>query len=345
MDIKPVKSKMDTLLFKLLLLLFSFFYIAIAKAAPEAAHQFMQAVKTTTSTPMNQREILFTAPPRGKKDMETYTPIVGYLSKTLNRPVRYIKPTSWFRYSKSMWADQADIVFDGPHFNSWRRNNLGHRIIVKLPQKHIWKAIVLSNSHYKTLDELIGLPVCLQGLTNFAKLTFFHHYKNPARQPIHIQIRSRADAYAGVLKEKCVAAVVSAYELDTYNQRYIEQFPERKIPVRVLHEHPAFPNQAFSVSAKLGKSLQHKIQQALFSHAGQQAMAKLRARYAKGERLVKPTLNEYAEVDVVLEDTYGYGYDFKKPVLSSYGVAAAQKKSLTTKSNKARYLELVSERD
>jgi hypothetical protein len=47
--------------------------------------------------------------------------------------VRYEHPGNWLHYQRNLRNDMYDIVFDGPHFASWRMEHLEHDMLVKLP--------------------------------------------------------------------------------------------------------------------------------------------------------------------------------------------------------------------
>lgn len=171
--------------------------------------------------------LIFSAPPRGKNEEKTYEPIVKYLSAKLKIPVYYKKPTNWWRYNSDMRKDANDILFDGPHYVSWRVNNINHVPILRLPEDQVWLFIVHRDSPIKKrrnknhmLDDLIGKKACVQGFTNFARLSLFSYFKNPLRQPIPERIGKRDKSYLGVVQGKCAVGVVSAKEFERLNATY-----------------------------------------------------------------------------------------------------------------------------
>ena len=100
-----------------------------SSVAADSEATFVDYVKNTMSTKESERALIFTAPPRNaEKDEQTYAPIIDFLSRALNREVEYRRPSGWGDYNKAMIIDVSDIVFDGPHFNSWRMKNLDHKI-------------------------------------------------------------------------------------------------------------------------------------------------------------------------------------------------------------------------
>ncbi|MFV2054899.1 MAG: phosphate/phosphite/phosphonate ABC transporter substrate-binding protein [Thiohalomonadales bacterium] len=299
---------MNRLFVTILVTTILFPYAAIAENSKLQSNQIAKESKKV------EDPLIFTAPPRGKKDKETYQPIVKFLTETLGRTVVYDAPTSWEYYNSQMRQNKPDIIFDGPHFNSWRMSNIGHTIIVKIPQSHIWNVIVADESKLSGLNDLIGKYVCLQGASNFAKLTFLHHFKNPVRQPVFVPIKSREQGYVSVVEKKCVATVVSESELKVYNAKYARSKPL----VRALHRHKPYPNQAISVSGNVSRQLRKNIKDAFLSSAGHAATKVLRKRYANNKPLVAATKKEYLHVQEVLDNAYGFGYNFKERLSKSY---------------------------
>ena len=316
----------------------------ITTSASAEDTSFLDQVKNSLKANKTQAVLIFTAPPRNrKKDDETYRPIVEFLAQTLNRKIEYRVPTGWGDYNKAMINDSADIVFDGPHFNAWRMNNLGHKIIVRLPEQQVWKIIVAAENNYKSIDELAGRKVCLQGATNFGKLNFMSYFPNVMRLPEVKEITSRQEGYNSVIKGACTATIVTEAELDKYNLHYGKENLTTKPPVRVLHTLKPTPNQAFSVSAKLPKELQIKIQQALLSEEGQQAMAVLRNRYARKEMLIAAKEADYKAISEILNESYPFYNPFNKPIQEAYGVGGGRKHTIEAEKDKEEFTQIVKE--
>ena len=79
-------------------------------------------------------EYIFSAPPRetGESESEVYQPIADYLSKATGKKIVYQGSNNWLTYQDKMRKGTYDLVFDGPHFVSWRMNRLQHVPLVKL---------------------------------------------------------------------------------------------------------------------------------------------------------------------------------------------------------------------
>lgn len=333
---------------KIVIVILCYTSIITTSVADENKNSFIESVVNTISKANSKsntlRALIFTAPPRNKKkDVETYTPIVEYLSKTLNRKIEYRKPTGWGDYNKAMINDVADIVFDGPHFNAWRMDYLGHKIIVRLPQQQVWKIIAAAGSSYRKVEHLTGQKACLQGATNYGKLNYMKFFPNVMRLPEIIQIKSRLEGYNEVVKGRCAATIVTAPELDKYNKLYLKERSGKEPPVKVLKTLKPSPNQAFSVSARLSSELQLQIQKALLSPEGQEAMSVLRDRYAKNELLIAAEEQDYKDVSDVLIGSYPFDNPFNKPIADAYGVGEQRRHKRELQERREEYLKTVKE--
>ena len=80
-------------------------------------------------------EFVFSSPPRGSAAEETayFQPIAEYLTRVTGKKFVYKYSDNWLSYQSEMQKDLYDIVFDKPHFVSWRSTKLRHVPMVKLP--------------------------------------------------------------------------------------------------------------------------------------------------------------------------------------------------------------------
>ena len=119
-------------------------------------------------------DYLFTAPPREsvERGVEIYKPIADYLSKATGERFSYQHPQSWSEYSRGMQNKEYDLVFDGPHFVSWRLQYIEHDVLAKLPQLLTWRVLIrIDNKSVKSLDDLVGKTICAPKSPNFGMLT------------------------------------------------------------------------------------------------------------------------------------------------------------------------------
>ncbi len=162
-----------------------------------------------TSRAMADEEYIFSAPPRetGESESDVYQPIAEYLSKATGKKIIYQASNNWLSYQDKMRKGAYDLVFDGPHFVSWRMARLQHAPLVKLAGDLAFVVIVRKdNDRINDLTSLAGRSVCGLAPPNLATLTFYNQFSNPVRQPLITERQSFAQAYQGVIEGKCVAA-------------------------------------------------------------------------------------------------------------------------------------------
>lgn len=105
------------------------------------------------------QDLILSAPPRETPDegMKLYGPVADHLSKLLGVSVKYEHPTNWLKYQREMRKDTYDIIFDGPHFISWRIEHLGHEALIKLPGQLQFNLVAMKdNQGIKQSKDLIG---------------------------------------------------------------------------------------------------------------------------------------------------------------------------------------------
>lgn len=258
----------------------------------------------TGSTALHAEEYLFSAPPRGnaQEELDRYNPVLEFLSAKTGHTFRYQREDAWLTYQFNMLNNKYDLVFDGPHFVSWRIKERGHIPLLKLPVPHVWMVIVPNDSPAKTLDDLIAHEFCGHPTPNFGTLTFLSHYPNPVREPVLKRTLGWKHIYQAVADGKCASGVVPLANL--------KKFDPDGTHVKVLHQHKGYPNQAFTAGPRISRGLAEQITSLLQSAEGQAATQKLRDRYAGGKQLIPATIQEYAGISDVLADSYGYGTKF-----------------------------------
>lgn len=241
-------------------------------------------------------DYVFSAPPREsiERGIEIYKPIADFLSEATGERFVYRHPETWAEYSRGMQNKEYDLVFDGPHFVSWRVQNIQHEVIVKLPQLMIWTIITgKNNTTINTLDDLVGKTICAPKSPNFGMLTMMSHFPNPDKEPVHVVTKGWKDGYNGVVSGKCEAAV-----LPKTNHKKFDPKLER---TRAVHNHLPYPNQAITISPSITPNLKAKVEEALLSEAGQKALSGLRDRFTRGRELVSAESEEYEGISMVLK--------------------------------------------
>ncbi|HED17074.1 MAG TPA: hypothetical protein ENI64_09730 [Gammaproteobacteria bacterium] len=255
---------------------------------------------TTLLSPVVFADLIMTAPPRESVEAGTklYAPIANYLSKALGEKVVYKHPRNWLHYQSDMRADKYDIVFDGPHFISWRIKHLGARAMVKLPGKlQFFVVSMADDKEIKKIEDVIGKRVCGIAPPNLATLSMMAKLNNPARQPVLHPVRGGFKSVNKEFKQgKCRAAI------------FRTAFFKKKLPqsdrdmMRIIYTSPALPNQGFSVSSRISSKKLQKIRSAMLSRDGTAASANLLKRFGGKAKGFKTAINrEFKDQYLFLE--------------------------------------------
>lgn len=271
------------------------------------ASLFLAAGSASAQTPVVKKpapienEIVFSAPPRESPSVgaKRYQPIANYLSQVIGRKVVYKHPGTWGAYRTEMLKGDYDIVFDGPHFNSYRAERMKHNILAKIPIEHQFVIIVnKKNTSAKKVADMAGHTFCTHAPPNLGTLSLLNHFQNPSRQPAIINTKGWKNIYRGVLSGRCEGGILPMANLVKYDR-------EEK-QVRVLYISQAIPNQAFSAGPRLSKQEQQRIASALVSDSAKSATAELRSAYRVGDHFTPARNSEYLGVSEFLKNEWGY---------------------------------------
>ena len=252
------------------------------------------------STEVLARDLILTAPPRESADKgkKIYAPIARHLSELLNTKVTYEHPGNWLSYQRDMRNDKYDIVFDGPHFASWRVAHLGHEVIVKLPG-HLQFALLANKNNDKinSTDDLIGKSFCGISPPNLSTLSVLDHFRNPARQPMIKGIKGgMGKVYKSFKKGKCDAVVLRT----AFFKKKLK--PEQQNELKQIVLSRKMPNQAISVSRRISKEAKFIITKSLTTGAGVKSTAGVLKRFGgKAKSFVKANNLEYLPHTALLE--------------------------------------------
>jgi len=267
---------------------------------PIAFHRLTLLLLTTIISPIVSAELILTAPPRESVEAgaRLYSPIATYLSTVLGEKVIYKHPRNWLRYQSDMRADKYDIIFDGPHFISWRIKHLGARAMVKLPGKLQFYVVSMKDDNETTkIEDVIGKRVCGIAPPNLATLSMMARLNNPARQPVLRPVRGGFKKVNKEFKQgKCVAAI------------FRTAFFKKKMPqsdrdmMRIIYTSPALPNQGFTVSKRVNAGKLQRIRTAMLSRDGAAAAANLLKRFGGKAKGFKTSINrEFKDQYLFLE--------------------------------------------
>jgi len=247
---------------------------------------------------------VFTAPPRESSERgdKEYGPIATYLSNATGNRFEYRHYNYWPIYVRDMQAGKLDLIFDGPHFISWRIEKLNHTPLARLPGKLEFVVVALEGDKgVSSLNDLAGRLVCGHVPPNLATLTLLREFSNPLRQPQIHEVHGFKSAYQGLIGGTCQGAVLP-------NVKYARMVGSETLltKTKVLFESKSLPNQGFSAGARIPEKLQEAIRAALISPAGINATAGLRARFAGADRLVATNSSEYGGFSHLLMNYWGF---------------------------------------
>ena len=287
--------------------------LATAAAAAESAGQKAApttkvAYRTTANDTApafrltENNELVLSAAPR-EEDAEAeaiYGPVAEYLSTALGKKVVFKHAGNWGVYQGLMQKGAYDIVFDGPHFNSWRVDRVQHNVLVKVPGDHVFVVLVKKdNDKIRELKQLAGRTICAHAPPNLGTLTALNEFDNPARQPIIVNTDGWQEIYQGMLAGKCVAAVMPLKALEKFEK-------DTGRLTKIVFRGATLPDNAVSAGPRLSAQDQEKVTLALLSPEGEKATAKLRAKYASNKPFSAANNKEFAGLGTYLKNEWGY---------------------------------------
>ena len=237
-----------------------------------------------------QAELILTAPPRESADdgQAQYGPLAEKLSEILGEKVSYQQPKGWLYYQRDMRHDKFDIVFDGPHFMSWRIKQFNHTPVAKLPGKLSFIIITKKDTQdINSVDDLVNIPVCAIAPPNLSTMTVLAQLDNPVRQPRLITAKGGMKGVYKSFKEgKCVAAILR------------DKFFEKKVPeherdnLKMVFKSVPVSNQGITVSNRINSEKRALIANAL-TNINEGTQPTLKRFSGKAEKMLPVTHNEY----------------------------------------------------
>ena len=235
--------------------------------------------------------IIFTAPPREtrEKGVEIFQPIAEYLAKVLGEPVEYHHQTGWIKYTQEMRDGKYDIVFDGPHFAAWRRDQLKDVPVVRLPGTLNFLVFAKANdNNTNSMRDLINKGFCGLASPNLATMVVYEQFPNPVVQPEITEIRGGAgDIIKAFRQGRCQAAVIR-------DKAYNKLPAEERAKFKIIFRSRSLPNQTITLSHRLSEK-QQIIMKALTSNEGLKVTDKLLSLYSKNNK--KFIVADYKEYD------------------------------------------------
>jgi ABC-type phosphate/phosphonate transport system substrate-binding protein len=245
--------------------------------------------------------LVLSSPPRdsAEEGARRFGPMAEYLSMVLDRKVVYRHPGTWGGYQSDLQRDAYDLVFDGPHFVSWRIEKHLHHALVKLPGDFLYVGFVRKeNADIQNIDKLAGQPVCVHAPPNLGTLMLLSAFDNPSRQPNIVITKGYDNIYKGLMEGRCVAAMLPA--------KHLLKHDKDGVHTRVIYSHRPYPQQALTAGVRLSADEKVKIVNALTAPGAQDALADFRSAYALSGWFVPAGDQEYAGLGAYLKTVQGF---------------------------------------
>lgn len=206
-------------------------------------------------------ELLLASPPResAAAGLKQYGPLAERLSQVLGEKVTYERSKGWLFYQRDMRADKYDIVFDGPHFMSWRMKQFSHTLAAKLPGKLAFVVVVAKgakgfyNKDISSVEDLINVPVCGLAPPNLASMTLLAQYENPVSLPKLVTKKSMGKVYKAFMDGECKAAVLR----DKFYEKKVPE--EERAALNVIFRSEPVANQGITLSSRVSAEQAEKI--------------------------------------------------------------------------------------
>lgn len=282
--------------------------MAIAKSLPIAAMLLFvsgglsaaEPTKPSIAAPIGKDTLIFTAPPRETPEAgaRIYQPVADYLSKVIGKPIVYQHPRSWGLYRTEMLMGRYDVVFDGPQFNGYRVEKLGHNMIAKLPEVRDMYIIVRKDEKLTAVSELAGRTVCTQVPPNLDGLVALMPFENPSQYPVIVPVKGREAIYQGVITGRCTGGVLPSPDLRT--------FDKDGVATRIVFKSQPVLDQAMSAGPRISPADQAKMAAAMVAPQAEEPTEKLRTRFRGGDRFYPATNAEYAAMAPLLKNEWGF---------------------------------------
>lgn len=252
------------------------------------------------SSPIYAQDLILTAPPREKPaaGQKQYGPLANYLTRLFGRRVKYVFPGNWLKYQRDMREDKYDIIFDGPHFISWRIQHIGNQIAVRLPgHLEFYLLVKKDNNNIKNIDDLVAKDFCGVPPPNLASLSIIAAFPNPVRQPVIKGIRGAGKAvFAAFMKGECQAAVLRT----AYYKKFLTD--EQRAKVKIVYASKPYPNQGITISKRVTPRERDLMVQALTVGDGLKAATPILKRFGgKAKHFIPSKDSEFAGINNLLE--------------------------------------------
>lgn len=223
--------------------------------------------------------VVFTTPPTQpvEKTQELYGPLAAWLSEVTGAEVVLVPARNFLEYTNNMRQGQYDLIFDGPHFVSWRMLNLEHEPIARLPGELVFVLAAREDAGISDVSQLVGKKLCALASPNLATLAVLDYFPNPSRQPILVPVKSFKDSLQCALDNKALAGVMPIH----FWKKWTKEGETQGLKVVLSTAQRPLPPRTFSISKKVSPELRAKIAAALLDAEGKPGAKPVLDRFRK----------------------------------------------------------------
>jgi len=180
------------------------------------SHCFLGALMFLASMHLAVAELIMTAPPREQPEAgeKIYAPLAAHLTELLGEKVTYKHPKNWLEYQRDLRHDVYDIVFDGPHFVSWRVAHLNHDVLVKLPGTLEFVIVINKDDQdIKVMKDLVGKKNLRYTPTKPGNPDCYRTISKPCATTHNLGCSGRVQERARHLQERRMSGCGISYQL------------------------------------------------------------------------------------------------------------------------------------
>lgn len=230
-----------------------------------------------------------------------YGPLVDYLAKSTGKNIKLVAARNFLEYTSKMRKGEYDIIFDGPHFVSWRMEHINHQPIARLPGKLVFAAIVKDGGVINNIKQLIGKKVCAVNSPNLATLMILDSFPNPVRQPVIVSARSFKDAFKCLKQGRGQAAFLPV----GFWKKFKKKGKTGGLRILYTTKKKPLPTRTFSISKRLDAVTITAIQKALLNTDGQEGAQPLLKRFRRKNFVDAPS-SEFKGLSRLLLSVWGF---------------------------------------
>jgi ABC-type phosphate/phosphonate transport system substrate-binding protein len=249
-------------------------------------------------TVLARDEIVFsTAPTQSpEQTIKLYTPLLNYLSQVTGKQFIIQPAKNYLEYNNGTLQNAYDMVFDGPHYTSWRMERQGAVPVARLPGAITIVVAVREDSNIQRLDELIGRNICAFSSPNMLTMDFLNYFRNPVRQPVMLRVEGFKQIMECLKSGKGEAAVLRDTVWAKQDQTGLRL---------ISHEFRSHPERTFSVASSVAPEVRERIAAALVSEEGSRVAAPLLEVFKK-DRFIAADPETYRGLGELLTPVWGF---------------------------------------